>query len=429
MTTLALVPIAVVLTAGAYFLVNVSLPPGSAYVSALNLSLITLPTFWATRRWLGWKDAITIFVVLGVLGFIVETTGLATGFPYGNFSYSEHLGPRVFGITPWTLFFAWTPLILGAFSITMRLFLRSVALRIILTPLLLVAIDSVIDPGAVRVGFWSFETGGDYYGVPLSNFGGWLLSGVIGTLVIELFLKYRKPLLPAPVQMIGTLWLTIFMWTAVAAFSCLVYPLASGVVLLAGLTVYYLRYFYAFDEMLVMVNDIGQPIGTLPKAEVHHGNTELHSAFSVFLFNEKGEVLLQQRALAKKSWPGIWSNSCCGHVMLHETIEDAARRRLRHELGLKARDIQVLLPDFRYHAEMNGVVENEICAVLVARCDSEPRINREEVAAVRWISWDEWVREVAEPGNGYSYWSGKETEQLIRSAKFSAFRTANGFAN
>jgi isopentenyl-diphosphate delta-isomerase len=304
-----------------------------------------------------------------------------------------------------------------------------VALRLILTPLLLAAIDGVIDPGAVRVGFWSFEAGGDYYGVPMSNFAGWLLSGFIGTLAIELCLRSRKPLLPAPVQMIGTLWLTVFMWTAVAGFSGLIVPMLVGVVLLAGLTFYYVKYFYAFDEMLVMVDDAGKPIGTMPKAEVHHGNTELHSAFSVFVFNDDGEVLLQQRALTKKSWPGVWSNSCCGHVMLHETIEDAARRRLRYELGLNVRDLQIMLPDFRYRAEMNGIVENEICAVLVARCDREPRINPNEVAAIRWISWNEWVSEVAEPGNGYSYWSAKETEQLIQSPKFSAFRAAISLEN
>ena len=115
--------------------------------------------------------------------------------------------------------------------------------------------------------------------------------------------------------------------------------------------------------------------------------------------------------------------------MLHETIGDAARRRLRHELGLNVHDLQMMLPDFRYRAEMNGVVENEICAVLVARCDAEPRLNPDEVAAVRWLSWDEWVREVAEPSNGYSYWSGKETEELVRSEKFSAFKSAIGLSN
>ena len=82
--------------------------------------------------------------------------------------------------------------------------------------------------------------------------------------------------------------------------------------------VFWLRHHSRFDEMLVYVDENGNPLSTEAKSLVHHAETKLHLAFSIFLFNSKGELLLQQRANSKKTWPGVWSNSCCGHVMLHE---------------------------------------------------------------------------------------------------------------
>ena len=113
---------------------------------------------------------------------------------------------------------------------------------------------------------------------------------------------------------------------------------------------------YAADELIVFVDDDGTPIGIGPKLQSHNAQTKLHLAFSVFIFNSQGEVLLQQRAMTKKTWPGVWSNSCCGHVMLRESTGHAAARRLKKELGLVADEFAIILPDFRYRAEKDGVV-------------------------------------------------------------------------
>src|SRR5258708_22523889 len=121
--------------------------------------------------------------------------------------------------------------------------------------------------------------------------------------------------------------------------------------------------YFNMDEYVVLVNDNNEQIGVMPKLKAHNANTPLHRAFSVYIFNKRGKFLLTQRALKKKVFPGLWTNSCCGHPGPDETTEDAIKRRLQYELGLKPEKLTVVLPNYRYRAEMNGIVENEICPV------------------------------------------------------------------
>ena len=173
----------------------------------------------------------------------------------------------------------------------------------------------------------------------------------------------------------------------------------------------------AADELIVYCDESGTPTGTAPKLAAHNPDTKLHLAFSVFIFNDKGEVLLQQRSLTKKTWPGVWSNSCCGHVLPDETFEAAARRRLRYELGLSVGELHLVLPDFRYRAEKDGVVENEICPVFVGFTSASPVLNPDEVNAVRWVDWQEFVVEVADPAKGYSPWAMEEVGLLVKDVR------------
>ena len=166
------------------------------------------------------------------------------------------------------------------------------------------------------------------------------------------------------------------------------------------------------EEMIVYCDEAGTPTGTAPKLAAHNAETKLHLAFSVLIFNDKGEVLLQQRSFSKKTWPGVWSNSCCGHVMLNESTERAARRRLKYELGMRVEKLHLILPDFRYRAEKDGVVENEICPVFVGFTSVQPIPNPDEVNDVKWVDWERFVVEVADPANGYSPWAREEVELL-----------------
>ena len=140
-------------------------------------------------------------------------------------------------------------------------------------------------------------------------------------------------------------------------------------------------------EHVVLLDLDGNPIGTMDKRSVHTANTPLHSAFSIFLFDGKGNMLSQQRAHSKKTWPGIWSNACCGHPASGESHLDAAHRRLEQELGLTQIELMNALPNFRYRAELDGIVENEICPVFIGQCSVEPTPNPKEVAATEWIPW------------------------------------------
>jgi len=176
------------------------------------------------------------------------------------------------------------------------------------------------------------------------------------------------------------------------------------------------------DEWVVLVDDDDRELGRARKDEVHCAATPLHRAFSLFLFDDARRTLLQRRATGKPTWPGIWSNACCGHPAPGESATDAVVRRCREELGVAPRELTLVLPKFRYRAELDGIVENELCPVFVARWDSAPLApDADEVAATRWVDWERWLAEL--PGD-YSPWAVLEARELAASPAFAAWRAA-----
>lgn len=144
-------------------------------------------------------------------------------------------------------------------------------------------------------------------------------------------------------------------------------------------------------EYVVLTNERGDAIGTAAKATVHTEHTPLHKAFSSFLFTDSGELLITQRALSKKTWPGVWTNSCCGHPMLEETVEAAAARRINYEIGMRAPPLTLVLPAFRYLVKREGVMEREHCPVLVGFTNDTPHPNPEEVGGWHHVPWSAYV--------------------------------------
>lgn len=142
------------------------------------------------------------------------------------------------------------------------------------------------------------------------------------------------------------------------------------------------------DEKIVLLDENGQALGTAPKAESHHQNTPFHLAFSSYLIDAGGRVLLSQRAHHKKSFPSVWTNSCCGHPAPGESLREAVTRRVKTELGLDVSDITLLLPEFVYRAEQDGVVEHEWCPVVRATVSAEPIRDPDEVEAIEWRTWE-----------------------------------------
>jgi isopentenyl-diphosphate delta-isomerase type 1 len=175
----------------------------------------------------------------------------------------------------------------------------------------------------------------------------------------------------------------------------------------------------AATDWVVLVDEDDRELGVAPKSEVHHAATPLHRAFSLFLFDRAGRTLLQQRAFAKRTWPGVWSNACCGHPAPGEATAEAARRRCREELGAEPEPLILLLPDFRYRAELDGIVENELCPVFAGAIDPAAlRPDPAEVAATRWVDWGRFLAGL--PGD-YSPWSVEEARRLAARPELAAF--------
>ena len=166
-------------------------------------------------------------------------------------------------------------------------------------------------------------------------------------------------------------------------------------------------------ENVVLVDETGHAIGTAAKAAVHHAETPLHLAFSCYLFNESGQFLLTRRAESKQTFPGVWTNTCCGHPLPGEPVSGAVRRRLREELGIGAAKLTLVLPRFRYQARMdNGVLENELCPVYAAYADAVPVPDPAEVAEVRWVDWEEFCAEARTGRQVVSPWCSLQLAEL-----------------
>jgi isopentenyl-diphosphate Delta-isomerase len=164
-------------------------------------------------------------------------------------------------------------------------------------------------------------------------------------------------------------------------------------------------------EQVVLVDEAGAPIGVADKATVHNADTPLHLAFSCHVFGPDGRVLVTRRALGKLTWPGVWTNSFCGHPGPGESLPDAIRRRASRELGLSLGELEPLLPDFRYRAvDASGVVENEICPVFRAVVDGDPSPAADEVAEWAWVPLESLRASVAAAPFAFSPWLGWQLE-------------------
>lgn len=182
---------------------------------------------------------------------------------------------------------------------------------------------------------------------------------------------------------------------------------------------------------------------TSEKFTGHNQSTELHAAFSCYVFNDKGQFLVTQRAGSKKVWPLIWTNSCCGHPEPRESRLDAIKRRFQYELGATSEDPQLILEDYSYITPpYNNIVEHEYCPVYVAIINSKIIPNPDEVQDFAWVEWEWFVQELTKDSDDYSvyefsapsedeinnpntpkwsWWCKDQVQLLIKNEKFINF--------
>ena len=163
----------------------------------------------------------------------------------------------------------------------------------------------------------------------------------------------------------------------------------------------------------MIVDQNGRPLGTMDKLAAHQSGT-LHRAFSVFVFNAKGQLLLQQRAFDKYHSGGLWTNTCCSHPYLGELVVDAAHRRLREEMGMDCELTELFQFTYRHEFE-NGLTEHEFDHVFIGISDQEPQPNPAEVAAVKYMDTDELMLELAGQPDRYTAWFKLCLDRVVES--------------
>ena len=167
------------------------------------------------------------------------------------------------------------------------------------------------------------------------------------------------------------------------------------------------------SEELILVDADDNPLGTLSKAACHDGDGVLHRAFSLFVFNEAGELLLQRRSAEKRLWPMYWSNSCCSHPRAGETLDVAVGRRAEQELGIGCSS--EFIYRFAYHARFGDLgSEREMCSVYLCRNSEELSPNPHEIAEIRFVSPGQLEAEFARSPEQFTPWFRMEWEALNR---------------
>jgi putative membrane protein len=214
----------------AFFTATQPLRPEMAIVSSVFVVLFALPSYWAVINTKGWKRGLLILVSLGFYALLIESSAIHTGFPYGDFIYNDLLGEKVFGLTPWTVAFAWPPIILLTYWFARVRHEKNEKFKIwFSTAFDAMLIDLVLDPAAVNLGFWNWREPGFFYGVPLVNFLGWLLSCFIGAVILHYLWGDKKVPESIAYSGLAILWF----WTIANVFMIQIIPVVVGFALLA----------------------------------------------------------------------------------------------------------------------------------------------------------------------------------------------------
>jgi putative membrane protein len=214
-----------------WLVANVPIAENVIWVSALFIVILAIPSYFFLYRWVGLKLALAILVVFSVLPIAIEAIGITTGFPYGWFYYSENLGYKVLDLVPWSVAFAFAPLVLGSLSLASYV-TTDARLAIPLSALILVWTDLVLDPAAVLLEIWIWAHPGPYYGIPISNYIGWFLTATLASTILHGAISGKSVEISQIDSKLATSHLLIAaFWTGYTVWTGLVIPAILGLFL------------------------------------------------------------------------------------------------------------------------------------------------------------------------------------------------------
>ncbi len=218
-----------------WLVANVSIGESVTWVSALFIFILALPSYYFLVKWLPTSKALMVLLLFSVFPIVIEAIGISTGLPYGGFHYSDEMGFKILGIVPWSVSLAFAPLILGSATVTNRQ-IEDSRLALPVSALLLVMFDLILDPAAVSLNIWVWDVPGPYYGIPISNYAGWFLTGLVAAALLHVILMetpVRTVRLPADLAI--SLLLIISFWTGFSFWTSLLVPAAIGLVMMTYL--------------------------------------------------------------------------------------------------------------------------------------------------------------------------------------------------
>ncbi|GAB6055942.1 carotenoid biosynthesis protein [Methanobacterium movens] len=223
---------AIALLIAAFFVANVEIGPETSIISVIFIISLAIPSFTAVVMWLGWRKGLALIAALSAYALVLETLAILTGIPYSEFYYNELIGTKIFGTTPFTVPFAWLPLFIGSLYLASELKIKNKKLGlgsiIVLSTILVVITDLVLDPGAVALQFWVWKDQGIFYDVPLMNFIGWVLTGFLASLIAVGLLGSRVRE-KKPEALASSLLLIMFFWSGICIYLNLIIPALIGI--------------------------------------------------------------------------------------------------------------------------------------------------------------------------------------------------------
>lgn len=203
----------------AFFTVTFATDPTYSFASSFAVVLFALPCYVGVVRSFGLRAGTQLIALMYVFAIVLENLAITTGFPYGKFVYGSFIGQMI-GHVPWIVGFAWTPILFGAVSLTHKYLGHTSYINLFFTTaVLMTTLDFVLDPGSVALGFWVWENTVGFYGVPWSNFVGWVLSSFVAAAAVHFFLKVKKleRVSLSPLMHSSFIAILVF-WTVVCVF-------------------------------------------------------------------------------------------------------------------------------------------------------------------------------------------------------------------